>query len=429
MKHALGWGLLCSLWLVAAGALAQNITADEMEQLDKLRASAKERGVDLTAEQEIQWLQRLRAFKALAEGGPDGIRARGAAAVNSPKATPQPATALPTISEAELASRLNALPPGRPVAQIEMLRDGLEADGRRFVDPQGRAERIAVDAASGTAAYLVASGSGHDIKVARLDSAADAVTIGRLRKDGAVQVFESLTGKTLGGDAFYPLIDGVLVLRDSVVFRYTVGQGIRQIDLPKGWYPAPLQRGNLSTTGWLLLERDTSEEKQSPFAVFKNLGTITGLVRANDYMLFDLAQGKGIEFDISADQKNVVSMSQCRRRNAVVNVCDKMTSYESIWSPDGSANLQHYFWKIDWQRVNGHPVAVVMERSLIEVNAYDLESGKRVNLFERSMGINGWKGSFNPDGGYRVSARLAFETQQIDDVAVALRERPEFPKK
>jgi hypothetical protein len=210
-----------------------------------------------------------------------------------------------------------------------------------------------------------------------------------------------------------------------------VGEGTKQIDFPPGWSPTPLQRGNASTTGWFLLERDTTEEKKNPFAVFKSIGEMAGVMPARmDYALFNLSTKALVPFEVSTEGKSVASYSQCRRSsNGLVNLCDQMRTYDSIWKPDGSANTTHYFWTLDWQKMSGKPIAVVMENGVKEVNAYDLSGNKRVNLLQRTLGINWWSMELTDEGKYRINAQLAFDKPVIPDVALEIQSRPDLPRK
>jgi hypothetical protein len=106
-----------------------------------------------------------------------------------------------------------------------------------------------------------------------------------------------------------------------------------------------------------------------------------------------------------------------------------MRTYDSVWSPDGSPNRSHYFWKIDWQKMSGKPVAVVMENGLQQVNAYDLSGTKKVNLLQRTLGINNWSMELADGGKFRINAQLAFEKVGIDDVALELQNRLDVPRK
>jgi hypothetical protein len=79
--------------------------------------------------------------------------------------------------------------------------------------------------------------------------------------------------------------------------------------------------------------------------------------------------------------------------------------------------------------MSGKPIAVVMENGVKEVNAYDLSGNKRVNLLQRTMGINWWSMELTDEGKYRINAQLAFDKPVIPDVALEIQSRPDLPRK
>ncbi len=252
---------LLAIGIACMGASAQDITIEEMQMLDQWRAQYAAKGVELKPEDEVRLLQRTRAMKAMAasQGSAGNQNGSGGSALGQMlmqrmQQQPQtqvasaPESSMPTISETDARKLLDALPRTQPLSSFERLRDGMKFNGQRYADPEGTAERFALDPDTATAAYVVPTGNYANVKIARLGSGSDPVTIGRLSKNGNRMVFQTSTGKTLSGDLFFPLTDGALLVRDSVGFRYVVGVGTKQIDFPAGWAPAPLQRGNASTT-------------------------------------------------------------------------------------------------------------------------------------------------------------------------------------
>ena len=250
--------------------------------------------------------------------------------------------------------------------------------------------------------------------------------IGRVARQNGQYRFESLTGKSLSGDLLILLNDGVVVLRDAVGFRYAVGEGVRQIDLPKGWYPTPLQRGNVST-GWILLEKDTSAEKSNPLNLFSNFGKAVGLTEANEYALFNFADGRKIVLDVSSAGKTTSKYSNCRKRSELFNECQTATNYQSVWNADGFKNLSHYYWRMDWQQSIAGPVLVAQEGGLKYINAYDLATGKKVNLLERTLGVAGFDVVLKPGQKVQVQAQMGFEKVVIEDVQAELSSRVPLP--
>jgi hypothetical protein len=412
--------------------VAQDITFEEMQLLDKMRAQAAAGGYQLKPEDEVRFLQRMRALKAIAT--PEALKNAVQAGITVPPMASNNAPNLPapaaTSSEADLRTQLDALPQGAPIASFKLMRDGLLFNGQRYADSEGKAEQFSLDPGSALAAYVVPMGDTAAVKITRLGSESTPLTIGRIARRSNGIVFQSATGKTLAGDLFFPLTDGVLVVRDSVGFRYTIGQAVKQIDFPSGWGPAPLQRGNASTTGWFLLERDATTEKKDVFASLKSLGELFGAVPARmDYGLFNLNDSRFLQFEVSNAGKSVASYSQCHRTsNGWANLCDKMTTYDSIWNPDGSPNVSHYFWRMDWQQMQGKPIAVVMENGISNLNAYDLSGTKRVKLFERTLGINSWFMDLAEGGKFHIRTQLGFEKAEMQDVALEVESRPDSPR-
>ena len=447
--------LVCFVGMLGnlVAVFAQDVTAEEMMQLDKLRSQYEAQGLSLTPEQEARMLQRIRALKAIGAGGnssPNGASAAGS--LPTPKSTESVGGGLlpqllqksgapvsggatmdasptaPPVSEADLARRIAAMPAGKPIGTIEYLRDGFQYDGQRFVDPQGRVTTFAVDAFRGVVTYVpnTIGDAPQPVKLAFLGDTVSSEVIGRVARQNGQYRFESLTGKSLSGDLLILLNDGVVVLRDAVGFRYAVGEGVRQIDLPKGWYPTPLQRGNVST-GWILLEKDTSAEKSNPLNLFSNFGKAVGLTEANEYALFNFADGRKIVLDVSSAGKTTSKYSNCRKRSELFNECQTATNYQSVWNADGFKNLSHYYWRMDWQQSIAGPVLVAQEGGLKYINAYDLATGKKVNLLERTLGVAGFDVVLKPGQKVQVQAQMGFEKVVIEDVQAELSSRVPLP--
>lgn len=417
--------LLCAV--AAHGAWAQSVTAEEMMMLDDMRAKYKAAGKELSPEDEARILQRVRAIKALVPGGGGQPMVTPALAQPASPVVPPPA-AVAAVSESDLRQRLRGVQQhDRAVGEVVFLKDGITFDGQRFADPEGRTSRFVVDAQRGRVAYTVGAGERVAVKLANLQAPTEAVTLGHVVRQPNQWVFTSVTGKTLAGELFFPLTDGVLVLRDSVGFRYVAGDGVQQINIPTGWYPTPLQRGNISTTGWLLLEKDTAEERKSPLGALIGLGKIVGLADASDYALLNVSTGKMVPININSSGKNTYAYSQCRRKNALVNVCDQSVSYESTFQPDGSPNPTHYFWRADWMATSNGPVLIAKEGSMgAQVNAWDLQTGKKVTLLERTLGVGPMNARVLPDGRMQLSAQMGFGREVVEDVAAELQKRPDL---
>jgi hypothetical protein len=423
---------LAFLVVQAMTAFAQDITPQEMMQLDKMRSQYKAQGIEVTPEQEARMLQTMRALRGLTHGLSSTAAASGSAPATSilptPAQIPMQTTQISApMSEADMAQKISELPKPDKLPTIEMVREGLQYDGKRFVDQQGRIDNATIDMTTGSIGYTVRTTTPNtvSIKIAKLVDTAVPIEIGKLVRDRDTVFFESVTGTKLSGSQYFPTSSGVVLIRDGVGFAYTAGKGVTQHQYPKGWNPAPIQRGNVSGTGWLLLEKDKADEKDNPIkGIFNkavgisNMLGITDGAGQGDYALFDMKTGKLKIFEITDTGKNIYTGINCKRQNELVNRCDSFVGTESLWDKDGSPNNGHYFWRINWQSTNGTAVAVVLENGVKKVNAYDLNQDKMINLFNRTLGITGLQVLASPER-LKVSAKLGFTTETVDDVLAA----------
>lgn len=152
----------------------------------------------------------------------------------------------------------------------------------------------------------------------------------------------------------------------------------------------------------------------------KALGSTLGIGKKEDYALLNIDSKKLLPINISMGGKQVQVMSSCRKRNAIVSQCDQMDSYESLYQSNGTHNMTHYFWRINWFNVTGRPVLVSQEGGLTKVATTDLNTGKKVILFERAMGIASFNATQGSDGKITVSAQMGFTTETKNDVVSLL---------
>lgn len=380
-----------------------------------------------TAEQLAMTQQMQAQFMAALQQPMGGPAAQAAVAT-------APVSPVAVKTEAELKAQYIALPKAKSLNDFEIKKDGLRYNGVMFADPAGPTSRFSIDPESATAAYLVKqTARGGEVKVARIGGAVSTLVIGTYENTGAGVKFVSVTGQSMLGQVIIPLADGALVLRDTVGFRYKIGAGIQQVSIPEGWLITPLQRGNVSSTGVLLLEQAPPENGGGGL-LGAVMGTefseaVEGLKGALGgstfhYALLNTNDGKLHLLNFSRSGKNQNRYLNCRKKNSVFNECADMYTEESLWDKYGAPNNGHYFWKVDWQMSNGQPVAVIQENSLRSVNALNLAAGKRVNLFERALGVNGISPFINKEGKLGVTAKLGLDQQTVEDVHAAIETLP-----
>lgn len=349
----------------------------------------------------------------------------------APAAQPAPAlaqrnTAAP-VSEAAVGQQLTAWPQAQGPFVVNRFRDGFSINGERVLDPEGEIVQYAVDSQTGDAAYLMkAQPDQYLIKLMRHRGPAPLTIGGATRRAGQWTV-ETISGVRAAGNRLNLTPRGFIVARDNALFRYQAGSGQKAYGLPETHVLAAHQNGNVSGTGWLLLEKrvETKENEGgilaqgslgALFGSIKKIGSIVGVNASDsDYALFNLDTNKLLPLTISLTDNNANFMSQCRARNYWVAECDRMDTVASLYGQDGYPNRLHYFWRVSWFNTQRGPVAVVMDHGS-RIDAIELNTERRVNVFERALGIGQWSTSQQPDGRIQVKAQVGLDAGVQEDV-------------
>jgi hypothetical protein len=267
------------------------------------------------------------------------------------------------------------------------------------------------------------------VKCNHLGGNQDGVAIATAQKNISGWTVQLSTGKTLRGELLTILPKGVLISRNTAAFKYVPGVGVQNIQIPQGWIAAAFQHGNVGASNYMLLEKvkeasDSSGTFGSLWGHVKSMGSLLGVGKSEDYALLNLANNKLTLINISTDGKDVNSYSNCRKQNNFVNKCDSMTSRASLYENDGHRNINHYFWRINWFNTPSGPISVALEGNLQDVTITDLTSGKRVVLFNRTLGIHDFVATEAANGKVKVTAQLGLESKSNDDVLAYLQATP-----
>ena len=401
---------------ITCSALMSTVHAEDSPaieaSIEKTRADMAQRGTPLTPQQEAvlrvqyRWLQKI-------QGAPNGGGLPGGMA-QAPAVTANLPVAMTTDA---LAARVSQLP-APALVQVQTRKDGFELNGIRVMDPEGKISRQSVNAASGDYTYLIEKSDGSRLVKRGRGTEAPAFLIATIAGKPGVWSIRSVDGQSSEGDMYALSPLGLVVMREDAAFELIAGRPIRSFALPAGWNPVPLQRGDISGTRYMLVEKsaDARPEKDSLGSLFQGFKRITGAEAADDYALLNLDTGKVVKLAIEIDGKKVTRMSDCRKKNAVVNLCNKAESFESLWGPDGSPNTWHYFWRVVWMDTPEGPMAISNQRLSSEIRLFDLRSGKEVVAFRRPLGIARWAVTPGPAGTFGLAAQLAFTTHKVEDV-------------
>ncbi|NTV09412.1 MAG: hypothetical protein HGA47_01385 [Zoogloea sp.] len=412
-----------ALLAMAGATFAQTAQSPEDEAaLQQLRAFTQQRGMQMTPEQEQRFLQmqrqqreRFKMIGLLPMGQPEA-----AAPVNTSPA--------PVQTEDGLRAAVAALPTRPEPFVIEDRKDGFIINGRGFVDPEGQIRNYAISPVSGLVTYLADTGNGSFlIKTARAGTSSEPVTIARATRSNSGWQVDTSTGKRIAGQSLTMLSGGFLVGRDTAAFVYAPGQGVRSIAVPNGFVVANFQRGDVQSTGYLLIERDvaTAQRENGLFESVKALGAAIGVNAAEDYALLNISSGETTKINIAEGGKRVGNYSNCRRRNAIVNECANVDFRETLYDSIGR-NLAHYYWRINWFGTPGGPVLVAQENGLKDITVTNLKTGKKALAFTRALGIAGHDATQDSSGKISIQAKMGFSTERIDDASSFLASAPDM---
>jgi hypothetical protein len=336
-------------------------------------------------------------------------------------------------SETELAAEFSKLPELPSGVTFERHRDGFSVNGQRMIDPEGTIVAYGFDTLSGDYTYLAETSPGRfTLKSGRAQSQMEPVTIATAVLQGRSWTVTTETGKKLNGFRLIPSARGFIVARFNTGFRYIPGRGMTSFAAPETFSIAALQSGDISNTSYILLERTPESANDAPngslgalVSSIKSLGSTLGIGKKEDYALLSIDTGRMVPVNVSYDDKQVQLLSMCRRTNFIVAQCSHMESYESLFQPNGMKNLSHYFWRISWFNAQGRPVLVSQEGGLTKVSATDLNTGRKVILFDRTMGIAGFEAAQAPDGKINVTAQMGFSQETKEDVETLLDTLPD----
>lgn len=402
----------------------------EQQAVAQMHEQYAKSGITFTEEQEQLAVASMRERMAKMAGSMATLQALAAGKIPAPAVPVNQAPVAgqnnsANLSEEQLASRLAQFPPKKGPIEVKSRRDGFDVNGQTFVDPEGRITVYNFNVLTGDVTYVAQTGAENIIKVARLGTNSEPVRIGTAQQNSSGKwEITSVTGKKLSGDSLSVTPKGVLVARDTSAFIYEPGKGIRSITVPSGYRLAQIQHGDVESTGYVLLEKQGAEGSGNSatalFNTLKDAGRMFGLNTKEDYALMHVDTGKLYSLNIQVDGKNVSQMYNCKKRNAVANTCNDMISFESLYRNDGSPNMSHYFWKTYWMSTPSGPIAITMENGVKDIFIIDLNTGKKVVAFNRTLGIQDFAVYQHGNGAVSIKANWMFQAHEIEDAVAHL---------
>jgi hypothetical protein len=321
------------------------------------------------------------------------------------------------ISNSELLGQVDEVKASGGAAIFEHKRDGILIDGKMFLDPEGQVVKIGVNTINGEFTYVVKSFDGSFIlKFFKANSQSAPITIAKIHRNQGMMTARTVTGQTVTGNNLIPTSNGFVVTRDGSAFQYKIGGNLNGLSVIDGYHIASLQKGDIASTGYILLEKDEKKETgvSGFLSALDSIGNTLGVTTADHYVLANLDTGKLVPLDVHIDGKKEAVYSNCRRKNSLVNECDNMEMVEALYDKMGLKNSSHYFWAVDWINTPTGPLAFYKTSAKLRV--VDIQQEKMHVLFSRTLGVGAFDLFQNKEGKVSITATLGFSSETIDDV-------------
>lgn len=330
---------------------------------------------------------------------------------------------LTSISESELKTKIDNLPTLSHGVLFERKRDGFDVEGVRYIDPEGEIVAFGTDYATGDVTYLARTGAGeYLVKFVRVLTQADPITIATATRDAAGWQIALASGKTIRGDRIIPMSKGVVITRAATAFRYVPGDGIKNFAALDGWHIASYQNGDVSSTGYILLERTPVKKRSGLDGLIssaKSIGHTLGVAQKYDYMLVHVDSGKAVPFNVGMDSAREDYLASCFN-------CDNFTN-SGLWDQNGIKNFKHYYWRVQWLHSPRGPIAVVQENGLKDITVTDLRTGEKAVAFSRPLGISAYDVRQSADGTVSIVAQMGLTPESLPDAVAFLDEHGKVP--
>ncbi len=328
------------------------------------------------------------------------------------------------VTEQQLAAQIAQLPQSAQGVKFERVREGFKAGGNLVIDPVGEIVNYGTNYQTGDVTYIArVSQNEFVLKYMRINSGFEAIDLATATRESGLWRVRTATGKNLNGDKLIPTSKGFIVARESTAFNYIVGQGITNFASVDGFHIADFQNGDIASTSYILLERDKpSADSNELFGQLKSLGNTLGINKKQDYLLVNLSSGKSYPIDVSIEGKETGEFYNCSRQNSYVQKCDGVNFKESLYQQNGSKNNAHYFWRISWVNTGSGPFLIAQENGTKEINIQNLNTGKKAQVFQRTLGINEFSVNQDADGIVAISATLGFSNEIVPNMEMKFAE-------
>ncbi len=335
----------------------------------------------------------------------------------------------------KLAQEILKYPKSQKGVKFQKLKDGFSINDDVYLDSEGEIVNYGYDWKDGSFTYLIKiSPKEYKIKFNRVNSNQKPLEIATLKRDGNSINVETTTNEQFRGNGIILTSKGFIVNRDNSAFIFNIGEETKQFTTPSSWHIAYFQNGDVASTKFILLEKDAirSQNKLKQFwQQTLDLGNTLGLYTKNDYMLINIENPKKkYLLNISIGDKEIMILSECKKHNRYIALCDQVDYKNSLYQQNGLRNFEHYYWSIMWFQGKNTNFSISKERGDVKVLIRDLNTGKTVEAANRISGFNSFTALQDADGIVKVHIDSGLlKGVDIDDVEAFLEKEPDIKSK
>jgi len=334
----------------------------------------------LTPEQQALKTKMMQAMVARLENAPSLLPQAAAPATQ--------ATPIKIYTESEVGSMVGEAPILNHAINFEKKADGFTVNGIRYIDPEGQITSFNSNSLTGEVTYfLKTGGKGFLVKYMKAKSSDAPVTIARgTVGDNYVKV-QTASGRNMTGIDGFNTSKGLVIAREETGFLYTPGKGIISFSSPNGYHIAKYQHGDVKSTGYVLLEKNSMANNGPVNPLFgllesaAEVGSTFGINEKKDYALMNVNTGKLIELNISYN---------------------KAEKDKGLFTRNGIRNYGHYFWRIRWFKGLQGTYALY-EPNASKKRALELNSGKERILFDSIIGSVDWTSEYTDGNKLKIT--------------------------
>jgi len=313
---------------------------------------------------------------------------------------------VPAVTESSLNETISQIPALQQGVGVLFKKksDGFTANGNRHIDFEGEITAYAFDGLSGNVTYLAkVQDNEYIIKFMRATTNAEPIRIGTASKHRNTWNITTETGKKISGSTLLMTAKGFVVILKGTGFFYDPGHGIKSISSPDGYRIAKYQAGDISSTGYILVEKLPKKAGSfgKLFSSVKSLGGSFGGEGNQDYALMNIQSQKLTPLFVGYTEREKFGRD------------NRYLYYKGgLKNP----NSGHYYWRVEWFKVKSGVYVAYVINGIKEAKVIHLDTGLEKTMFERMLGISSLNSYIQKNGKIKVVADMGFSAESIDDL-------------